>query len=61
MERKELAKEGNINLLTSYIMCLTTLQEDLAEDIAFEVSGKVEEIVFERINRYRETDGMPQK
>ena len=53
---KELSKKGGLSLLTAYIIGLTGLEEDFAEDIAYEICSELDEIIFTRSNRYREDD-----
>ena len=56
----ELSKKGGLNLLTAYVMGLTGLEGDFAEDIAYEVCSELDEIIFTRANRYREDDAAPE-
>lgn len=55
----ELSKKGGLNLLTAYIMGLTGLEDDFAENIAYEICSELDEIIFTRANRYREDDAAP--
>ena len=59
-ELKELSQKGELNLLTAYIMSLTGLEKDFAEDIAYDVYEDLDEMVFLRVNQYREDDAAPE-
>lgn len=56
----ELSKKGGLNLLTAYIMGLTGLEDDFAENIAYEIYSELDEIIFTKVNRYREDDAAPE-
>ena len=51
----ELSRKGGLNLLTAYIMGLTGLEGDFAYDIYEDL----DEMVFLRVNQYREDDAAP--
>lgn len=55
-ELKELSQKGGLNLLTAYIMSLTELEKDFAEDIAYGIYDELDEIIFEKASRYKDDD-----
>ena len=56
----ELSKKGGLNLLTAYIMGLTGLEDDFAENIAYEICSELDETIFTRASRYRDDDAAPE-
>ena len=56
----ELSRKGGLNLLTAYIMGLNGLEGDFAEDIAHDVYEDLDEMIFLRVNQYREDDAAPE-
>ena len=56
----ELSKKGGLNLLTAYIMGLTGLEGDFAEDIAYGIYDELDERIFEKASRYRDNDAAPE-
>ena len=53
---KKLSKIGGLYLLTAYIMSLTDLEEDFAEDIAYAIFDDIDEQILTKANRYKEPE-----
>ena len=51
---KELSKIGGLYLLTAYIMSLTDLDEDFAEDVAYAIFDDIDEQILLRAERYED-------